>query len=394
MLDAMGAEGGVRALLVFGSNLAVSAPRAGHIEKRLDALDFLMVSDFFLSETAERADVVLPSAQWAEEEGTMTNLEGRVILRQRAMPPPDGVRTDLEVLSALARTAGIRTILSLASPLRFSKNCGAHRRAEWPIIPASLRNASGAKTGSSGRAPAKTIPARRVCFWSAFATADGRARFHPVEFQPPAEEPDDEFPLYLTTGRIMAQYQSGTQTRRIAALMKSVARSFRADSSFDGADVWDRGRRSGAPDHAPRHGTAGRATDALHSHGYAVRSVSLRRNRTRQSADQSGAGSGFADARIQSLRSTHRERNSRARETSIHTGTVCIRGPRPWHTPVSFSSAAMYYRCRPTSERRRSISGQAMPSPEMIYLVLTRRRTRPCAISRWARRARSTCRWR
>ncbi len=106
MLDAMGAEGGVRALLVFGSNLAVSAPRAGHIEKRLDALDFLMVSDFFLSETAERADVVLPSAQWAEEEGTMTNLEGRVILRQRAMFPPSGVRTDLEVLADLAGRLG------------------------------------------------------------------------------------------------------------------------------------------------------------------------------------------------------------------------------------------------------------------------------------------------
>jgi assimilatory nitrate reductase catalytic subunit len=67
MLDQLGTKGGVRALLVFGSNLAVSAPRASHIEKRLDALDFLVASDFFLSETAERADVVLPSAQWAKK---------------------------------------------------------------------------------------------------------------------------------------------------------------------------------------------------------------------------------------------------------------------------------------------------------------------------------------
>ena len=72
----------MRALLVFGSNLVVSAPHAGLVEQRLAKLDFLMVSDFFLSETAERADVVLPAAQWAEEEGTMTNLEGRVILRR------------------------------------------------------------------------------------------------------------------------------------------------------------------------------------------------------------------------------------------------------------------------------------------------------------------------
>ncbi|MGH9665226.1 MAG: molybdopterin oxidoreductase family protein, partial [Bryobacteraceae bacterium] len=106
MLDRMGTAGGVRALLVFGSNPAVSAPRAGHIEQRLGALDFLMVADFFLSETAERADVVLPSAQWAEEEGTMTNLEGRVILRRRAMPPPANVRTDLEILAAIAARLG------------------------------------------------------------------------------------------------------------------------------------------------------------------------------------------------------------------------------------------------------------------------------------------------
>jgi assimilatory nitrate reductase catalytic subunit len=106
MLDTMGSDGGVRALLVFGSNVAVSAPRAGHIEQRLGELDFLVVSDFFLSETAERADVVLPSAQWAEEEGTMTNLEGRVILRQRAMQPPAGVRTDVQIISLIAERLG------------------------------------------------------------------------------------------------------------------------------------------------------------------------------------------------------------------------------------------------------------------------------------------------
>jgi assimilatory nitrate reductase catalytic subunit len=225
MLDTMGAEGGVRALLVFGSNLAVSAPRAGHIEKRLDDLDFLMVSDFFLSETAERADVVLPSAQWAEECGTMTNLEGRVILRQRAMLPPSGVRTDLEVLSAIAERLGY----------------GRFFPADPTEIFEELRRAS-----AGGSADYSGITYERICkedgiFWPCpgedhpgtprlflerFATVDGRARFHPVEFQPPAEEPDHEYPLYLTTGRIMAQYQSGTQTRRIASLMKGSPDAF------------------------------------------------------------------------------------------------------------------------------------------------------------------------
>ncbi len=97
------------------------------LTKRLDALDFLMVSDFFLSETAERADVVLPSAQWAEEEGTMTNLEGRVLLRLRAMSPPAGVRTDLEVLGNWGLVSGIRN--SSPRSLRWSsRNCARDLR--------------------------------------------------------------------------------------------------------------------------------------------------------------------------------------------------------------------------------------------------------------------------
>ena len=103
LLDALGTPGGPRALLVMGSNVAVSAPSSGRIGRRLASLDFLVVCDLFLSETAASADVVLPVAQWAEEAGTMTNLEGRVLLRQRAAAPPPGVRTDLEVIAALAR---------------------------------------------------------------------------------------------------------------------------------------------------------------------------------------------------------------------------------------------------------------------------------------------------
>ena len=106
LLDSLGQKGGVRSLLVLGSNVVVSAPNALHVESRLRSLDFLVVSDFFLSETAELADVVLPSAQWAEEEGTMTNLEGRVIRRRRAFEPPDDVRDDMQVLCELAERLG------------------------------------------------------------------------------------------------------------------------------------------------------------------------------------------------------------------------------------------------------------------------------------------------
>ena len=106
MLDRLGTAGGVRALLVLASNIVVSAPDANRVRDRLRALDFLVVSDIFLSETAELADVVLPTAQWAEEEGTMTNLEGRVIRRRRALPPPAGCCDDLQMLAALAERLG------------------------------------------------------------------------------------------------------------------------------------------------------------------------------------------------------------------------------------------------------------------------------------------------
>jgi assimilatory nitrate reductase catalytic subunit len=106
MLSDLGKDGGVRGLLVMGSNVLVSTPNANHIEDRLKALDLLVVSDFFLSETAKLADVVLPAAQWAEEEGTMTNLEGRVILRKRSFDHPPSVRSDIWFLCELAHRLG------------------------------------------------------------------------------------------------------------------------------------------------------------------------------------------------------------------------------------------------------------------------------------------------
>jgi assimilatory nitrate reductase catalytic subunit len=106
MLDRLGTEGGVRVLLLAASNPVVSAPNARHVAERIGALDFLVVTDFFLSESARLADVVLPTTQFAEEEGTLTNLEGRVIRRRRAIAPPAGVRTELEIWHALADRLG------------------------------------------------------------------------------------------------------------------------------------------------------------------------------------------------------------------------------------------------------------------------------------------------
>ncbi|WP_031038023.1 molybdopterin oxidoreductase family protein [Streptomyces sp. NRRL F-5650] len=271
LLDALGTD--VRSLLVMGSNPVVSAPRAAHVEERLRSLDFLAVCDVVLSETARLADVVLPVTQWAEETGTTTNLEGRVLLRRRAVTPPEGVRGDLEVLHALAGRLCVEKGFpvdpeEVFEELRRASAGGPadysgidYRRLErengvfWPCpAPQGALRASDAPppttvaptTGAPPRAdttPPHTtdapprpgtpaVPAEPAApaggdvphpgtprlFLDRFATPDGRARFAPVAHRPSAEEPDEEYPVLLTTGRVVAQYQSGAQTRRVAEL--------------------------------------------------------------------------------------------------------------------------------------------------------------------------------
>ena len=217
LLDALGTTGGPHALLVMGSNVAVSAPSAERIARRLAALDFLVVCDLVLSETAALADVVLPVAQWAEETGTMTNLEGRVLLRRRAVSPPPGVRTDLEVLAALARLLDAPGEWSVAPEQVFDelRRASASGPADYSGI---TYDRIAAEDGVFWPCPADGHPGTPRMFLHQFATPDGRARFFPVEHRPAAEDIDDEYPVYLTTGRLLQHYQSGAQTRRIAAL--------------------------------------------------------------------------------------------------------------------------------------------------------------------------------
>ncbi|AXL88493.1 nitrite reductase [Streptomyces sp. CB09001] len=267
LLDALGTD--VRSLLVMGSNPVVSAPRAAHVEGRLRSLDFLAVCDVVLSETAELADVVLPVTQWAEETGTTTSLEGRVLLRRRAITPPDGVRGDLEVLHGLAGRLGVEKGFptepeevfeelrraSAGGPADYS-GIGYRRLARengvfWPCPaqPAAdgtdaadtdtgsgsgsgrgggtgsgsgrdTRTGTGSSTATGNGSGPRTAPHPGTprLFLDRFATDDGRARFAPVTHRPSAEEPDDEYPVLLTTGRVVSQYQSGAQTRRVAEL--------------------------------------------------------------------------------------------------------------------------------------------------------------------------------
>ncbi|MET7696635.1 molybdopterin oxidoreductase family protein [Streptomyces sp. NPDC005485] len=241
LLDALGSD--IRSLLLMGSNPVVSAPRAAHIEERIRSLDFLAVADVVLSETAALADVVLPVTQWAEETGTTTNLEGRVLLRRRAISPPSGVRSDLDVLHELADRLGVEKGFptdpeevfdelrraSAGGPADYSgityRRLAEENGVFWPC-PATEGAAEDPEDASldvlpddpAGEPVDGVHPGTPRLFLDRFATEDGRARFVPVSHRPAAEEPDDEYPVLLTTGRVVAQYQSGAQTRRVAEL--------------------------------------------------------------------------------------------------------------------------------------------------------------------------------
>jgi assimilatory nitrate reductase catalytic subunit len=215
LLNAVGDS--IHCLLVIASNIVVSAPDATRLVDRLKSVSFLVVADMFLSETAELADVVLPVTQWAEEEGTMTNLEGRVILRQRAKEPPKEVWSDLQILKAVADRLGRGQYFSDDNREVFEefRRASAGGAADYAGI---TYERIVAQDGVFWPCPSIDHAGTPRLFLDRFGTDDGRAKFHSVDHRPSAEMPDEEFPYFLTTGRVLAQYQSGTQTRRIADL--------------------------------------------------------------------------------------------------------------------------------------------------------------------------------
>ena len=209
----------IRALLVAGSNPVVSAPDAEFVTSRLRALDFLAVCDVVLSETAALADVVFPVTQWAEETGTVTNLEGRVLLRRQAVAPPEGVRSDLDVMGALAERLGRPGFLTSPEKV-FAElaEASAGGIADYSGLSHERLDATSEGEGLHWPCPTPEHPGTPRMFLDAFGTPDGLARFVPVACEPAVEEPCAEYPYRLTTGRVLAQYQSGAQTRRVRAL--------------------------------------------------------------------------------------------------------------------------------------------------------------------------------
>lgn len=220
LLKSLGQPDGVRCLFVHGTNVAVSAPDANAVIKGLRSLDFLVVCDFFLSETAAEADLILPVTQWAEEEGTLTNLEGRVLRRRRALTPPPGVRTELWIMNQLAAALDAPSTFSADPETVFEelRLASAGGLADYSGIDYAMLDRGEAAywpypTGSTGTPR---------LFLDSFAHAHGRAAFTPVtpRRRTSSAAPADRAgtPMTLITGRLMEHYQSGAQTRRVAAL--------------------------------------------------------------------------------------------------------------------------------------------------------------------------------
>lgn len=155
----------------------------------------------------------------------MTNLEGRVLLRRRAAPPPEGVWTDTEIITAIAERLDRGRFFTAAPRAIFDelRRASAGGVADYSGI---TYERIAAENGVFWPCPSEAHPGTPRLFLDRFATDDGRARFHAVAHRPAAEEPDDDYPLYLTTGRVMAHYQSGTQTRRVPGLRDAAPNCF------------------------------------------------------------------------------------------------------------------------------------------------------------------------
>ncbi len=218
LLNALGSE--VKSLLVMGSNLAVASADSTNVTEKLKSLEMLVVCDSFMNETAALADYILPTMQWAEEEGTLTNFEGRVLRRRVAAAAPPGVLSDLTILGELAKRLGASgfDFDGPADVFNELRRCTAGAIADYSSIDyLSIDDANGIPWPCNVDAP-KGTPRM---FLERFAHPDGKALFHAVEHRDAGEMPDEEYPLYFTTGRLKQHYNSGAQTRRISALEKA-----------------------------------------------------------------------------------------------------------------------------------------------------------------------------
>ena len=188
----------------------MSDPDIGHVEKALKNLDFLVVQDIFPNESSRLAHVVLPAASWAEKDGTYTNTERRVQRIRKAVSAPGKALPDWKVITMLANKLGANWDYNSVKAIMDEINAvtASYRGITYDRIEG---------TGIQWPCPAVDHPGTPILHKDAFVR--GKGLFSAVEYTPPAEEPDDEYPFILTTGRILYQYHTATMTRRSKGLV-------------------------------------------------------------------------------------------------------------------------------------------------------------------------------
>ena len=231
--------GEIKALISFCFNPKVSLPDNHFVTRALEKLELYVAVDFFLNDTARHADIVLPGSLQEEDEGTVTQVEGRVIKINKAVDPPGEAREDWKIVQDLARALGrergftFRSAHEMFEELRVASKGGVadYSGITWEKVERNLGvfwpcYAEDPQTGRPVDHPGTPRLFERGS-WNPVAKGagpfyfpDGKARFNVAEQRPPAEEVDAEYPLILTTGRVVSQFLSGTQTRRIGPLVK------------------------------------------------------------------------------------------------------------------------------------------------------------------------------
>jgi len=219
--------GTVKGLYVMGENPMLSDPDIGHVEEGLKNLDFLVVQDIFLSETAKLADVVLPAASFAEKDGTFTNTERKVQRVRAAVPSPGEAKADWRILVDLARRLGASW--QYEEPGEILDEIARVTPSYGGISFARLD----AEGGLCWPCPTADHPGTPILHEGSFTR--GKGLFFPVVYQPPAEEVDEEYPLTLTTGRLLEHYHTGTMTRRVEGLNELVPTGFAELNPADAA---------------------------------------------------------------------------------------------------------------------------------------------------------------
>ena len=205
MVDAA-AQGKLKGLLIMGENSLVSDPDLNHLRKAISSLDFLVVQDIFLTETARMADVVLPGACWAEKDGTFTNTERRVQRIRRAVPAPGEAWPDWKILQELAKRLGLEW--AYQGPAEIMEEIATVTPSYAGITYQRLETLGGLHW------PCPNTEHGGTCVLHVDGFARGKGLFHAVEHREPNELPDESYPFILTTGRNLYQYHTGTMTRR------------------------------------------------------------------------------------------------------------------------------------------------------------------------------------